>query len=75
MLPVMLPATALGIVLRRQIITLLFRWPLTSRVDLTADAPFYFLRARIRVAHRHPRPRSTRPDTLTPVPRRSSPSS
>ncbi len=45
MLFVMLPATALGIVLRRQIITLLFDYGRFDAyaVDLTADALFYFL--------------------------------
>jgi putative peptidoglycan lipid II flippase len=42
---VMLPATALGIVLRRQIITLLFDYGKFDAyaVDLTADALFFFL--------------------------------
>jgi putative peptidoglycan lipid II flippase len=47
MLFVMLPATALGIVLRRQIITLLFDYGRFDAyaVDLTSDALFYFLLA------------------------------
>jgi putative peptidoglycan lipid II flippase len=42
---VMLPATAFGIVLRRQIITLLFDYGKFDKyaVDLTADALFFFL--------------------------------
>ena len=47
MLFVMLPATALGIVLRRQVITLLFDYGKFDAyaVDLTSDALFYFLLA------------------------------